>query len=276
MFWNQCFLRLKNRIHILDREIFDRIGVDIRLSSSQAKVGKFALTNLAAAIQIKNGLGIFDLGHANVFGGSFQSNIEVIPAEKKMRIKGRVSGTSVDIQTATKALGMTPFVQSKANFTMTAETLGSSWSEIFSKIQGKLTLNMSSGRLLGYDLNDLQMRLSKNEQFLLIGNEALSTAFDLWDIQTSFSDGTMKGTESLMGTADWSLSIWGTISFAVMQDLQNEFRLLARLRKTHSSETLCQDVQCLANSLVCPFTFSLNSKEQERGIFLVKKGVYAN
>ncbi|AGF75436.1 AsmA family protein [Bartonella vinsonii] len=270
------FSSVKKQDSFLDREIFDRIGVDIRLFSPQAKVGKFALTNLAAAIQIKNGHGIFDLGHANVFGGSFQSNIEVVPSEKKMRIKGRLSGTSVDIQTATEALGITPFVQSKANFTMTAETLSSSWSEIFSKMQGKLTLNMSSGRLLGYDLNDLQMILSKKEQFLLMGDNALSTAFDLWDIQTSFSDGTIKVTESLMRTADWSLSILGTISFAVMQDLHNEFRLQARLRKTHSSKTLCQDVQCLANSLVWPFTFSFSSEGQERGNFWVKKDIYAN
>ncbi|EJF87495.1 hypothetical protein ME1_01097 [Bartonella vinsonii subsp. arupensis OK-94-513] len=270
------FFSVKNQDSFLDMAIFNRIGVDLRLSLPQAKIGKFALTNLAAAIQIRNRHGIFDLGHANVFGGSFQSNIEIVPDKQKMRIKGRASGTSIDIQTAAEALGITPLAQSKTNFTMTAETLASSWSEIFSKMQGKLTLNMSSGRLLGYDLNDLQMRLSKNEQFLLMGDDALSTAFDFWDIQTTFSDSTIKVTESLMCTADWSLSIWGTIAFSVMQELQNEFSLQARLRKTHSSETLCQDVQCLANSLVWPFTFSLSSKGQERGIFLVKQGIYAD
>ncbi|EJF98937.1 hypothetical protein MEI_00104 [Bartonella vinsonii subsp. arupensis Pm136co] len=270
------FFSVKNQDSFLDMAIFNRIGVDLRLSLPQAKIGKFTLTNLAAAIQIRNRHGIFDLGHANVFGGSFQSNIEIVPDKQKMRIKGRASGTSIDIQTAAEALGITPLAQSKTNFTMTAEMLASSWSEIFSKMQGKLTLNMSSGRLLGYDLNDLQMRLSKNEQFLLMGDDALSTAFDFWDIQTTFSDSTIKVTESLMRTADWSLSIWGTIAFSVMQELQNEFSLQARLRKTHSSETLCQDVQCLANSLVWPFTFSLSSKGQERGIFLVKQGIYAD
>ncbi|EJF75340.1 hypothetical protein MEC_00816 [Bartonella alsatica IBS 382] len=234
---------------------FDRIGVDMRLSAPQAKIGNIMFTNLAAAIQIRNGHGIFDLGHANILGGSLQSNIEIIPAGQKVRLEGRASGTSIDMQTASEALGIIPFAQSKTNFTMTIQTLVSSWSEIFAKMQGELVLNMSSGRLLGYDLNDLQTRLSKNEQFLLMSHDTPSTAFDLWNIKTSFLDGTIKVTESLMCTADWSLSIWGIIASTIIKDRQNEFTLQAQLRKSHSSKTLCKDVQCLANSLMRPFKF---------------------
>lgn len=270
------FSSVKEKKPFLAMKIFDRIGVDVRLSAPQAKIGNVALTNLAAAIQIKNGRGIFDLGHANIFGGSLQSNIEVATAGQKVRIMGRVSGTSVDMQAATEILGIIPFAQSKANFTMTAQTLARSWSEIFTKMQGELALSMSSGRLLGYDLNDLQTKLSKSEQFFLTDHDALSTAFDLWDIQTSFSDGTIKVTESLMRTEDWRLSIWGIIASAIMKDQKNEFTLQAQLRKSHSSETLCRDIQCLANSLVRPFAFSLSFTKQGHGDFWVKKDINAD
>ncbi|WP_208440332.1 AsmA family protein [Bartonella raoultii] len=253
----------------LDMTVLNRIGVDVRLSAPQAKIGNIALTNLAAAIQIRNGHGIFDLGHANIFGGSLQSNIQIASAGQQMQLEGRATGTSIDIQTALEVLGIIPFAQSKTNFTMTVRTLARSWSEIFAKMQGELALSMSSGRLLGYDLNDLQKKLSNNEQFLLVGHDALSTAFDLWNIQTSFSDGTIKITESLLRTADWSLSIWGNIASTVMQNQQNAFTLQAQLRKSHSSETLCRDVQCLANSLVQPFTFSLSSQGQNHDNFWV-------
>lgn len=267
------FSPIKKKNSFLDMTIFDHIGVDIRLSAPQAKIGNTTLTHLAAAIQMKNGHGIFDIGHANVFGGSLQGNIEVTSSDKKVRGEGRVSGTSVDVQNISEALGIVPFAQTKANFTMTLRTLASSWLEVFAKMQGELALNMSSGRLLGYDVHDLHARLLENEQFLLRNDNALSTTFDHWDIKTSFSDGMIEVTESLMHTIDWNLSIQGVIETAIAQDQQNELTLQAQLQKSNSSTNLCKDVKCLANSLTRPFVFSLSSKGQGRGNFWVKKNI---
>lgn len=267
------FFSVKKKNSFFDMALFDRIGVDIRLSAPQAKIGNISLTNLAAAIQIRNGHGIFDLGHANIWGGSVQSNIEITSSGQKIRIGGTMSGSSIDTQEALEALGFIPFVQSKTNFTTTIQTLADSWMEVFTKMQGGLTLKMSSGWLLGYDLNELQTKLSNKQQFLLTSNDSLSTNFDHWDIQASFSEGMMKVTESLMRTEDLSLSIQGAITMAIAQGQQNELILQAQLRKNHSSETLCKDVQCLANSLAWPSTFSLSSKGQDHGNFLIKKDI---
>ncbi|WP_375609065.1 MULTISPECIES: AsmA family protein [unclassified Bartonella] len=265
------FFSSKKKNSFFDMTNFDCIGVDVRLSAPQTKIGNISLTNLAAAIQIKNGHGIFDLGHANIWGGSIQSNIEVTPVGQKVRIGGNISGASIDMQEALEALGFIPFIQSKTNFTATIQTLADSWMEVFTKMQSELTLKMSSGRLLGYDLNELQTRLSNKQQFLLINDDSLSTTFDHWNIQTSFSEGVMKVTESLMHTADLSLSIQGAIATAISQGKQNELILQAQLRKNYRSDTLCKDVQCLANSLAWPFTFSLSSKGQDHGNFLITK-----
>lgn len=273
---DSMFFSLKKKNSFFDMVLLDRIGVDIRFSAPQAKVGNISLTNLAAAIQIRNGHGIFDLGHANIWGGSVQSNIEITPSGQKICIGGTMSGASIDTQEALEALGFIPFVQSKTNFTATIQTLAGSWMEVFTKMQGGLTLKMSPGQLLGYDLNELQTKLSNKQQFLLTSNDFLSTNFDHWDIQASFSEGMVKVTESLMRTADLSLSIQGSITMAIAQGQRNELILQAQLHKNHRSETLCKDVQCLANSLVRPFTFSLNSKEQDYGNFLITKDIDTN
>lgn len=270
---SSLFFRVKKENSFFDMALFDHIGVDIRLSTPQAKIENISLTNLAAAIQIKKGHGIFDLGHANIWGGSVQSTIEVMSVGQKIRIGGNISGSSIDTQEALEALGFIPFVQSKTNFTTTIQTLADSWMEVFTKMQGGLTLKMSSGWLLGYDLNELQTKLSNKQQFLLISNDSLSTNFDHWDIQASFSEGMMNVTESLMRTADLSLSIQGTVTTALAQEQQNELILQAQLGKNHRSETLCKDVRCLANSLAWPFTFSLSSKGQDHGNFWVTKDI---
>ncbi|MEL6093337.1 AsmA family protein [Bartonella schoenbuchensis] len=260
----------------LDTAIFDRIGLDVRISVPQAKIGKIALTNLAAAMQIKNGHGIFDLGNANIFGGSIQSNVQIVPNGKKARFEGRISGTSVDAQTFSEALGLTPSIQAKTDFIVTIQMLVSSWSEVLEKMQGQLTVNMPSGRLLRYDLNELQHKLSENEQFFLISNHAFSTPFERLNIKAKFSDGIVTQIESLMHTADWNLSIGGSIAVPITKRKKEDFILQGRLQKNNRSDILCKDVQCLINSLVRPFSFSLSSTGQSLGQFFVKKNIDEN
>ncbi|MCZ2203301.1 AsmA family protein [Bartonella sp. A05] len=264
------FSSVEEENKFFDMTFFDRIGLDVRLSAPQATVEDITLTNLAAAIQIRNGQGIFDLGNAHVFGGSVQSNIQIVPDGKKIRVEGRVSGISVDAQAVSRALGLSPFVQAKTNLIVTMQMLAHGWSKSLVQMQGQLTLDMASGRLLGYDLDDLQHKLLENEQFLLTHDNLLSTSFDRLNIKASFSDGMMTVTELLMHTADWNLSLQKRIAASNATNKLDELTLQARLQKNNRSETLCKDVQCLANSLAYPFVFALNPTGQTFGNFLVK------
>ncbi|CBI75920.1 AsmA family [Bartonella clarridgeiae 73] len=264
-----------------ENEFFDvaflnRIGLDIRLSAPQAKIGDIGLTDLAAAIQIKNGHGIFDLGNVNIFGGSIQSNIQIIPDGKRANIKGSASGTSVDVQAISLALGLSPLLQAKTNFIMTMQMFPNCWSKILTQMQGQLTLNMSSGRLVGYNLNDLQSKLSENEQFLLMNNQKLSTDFDRLNIKAKLSDGVISVTEALMHTADWNLSVHKAIETFVTKGERNDLILRAKLQKNNRSETICKDIECLTNSLVQPLVFSFSPAEKVFGNFFVKKNITEN
>lgn len=257
---NKCF----------DITFFDRIGLDVRLSASQAKVEDVTLTNLAAAIQIRNGQAIFDLGNVNIFGGALQSNIQIVPDGKKLRIKGRVSGTSVDLQAISRVLGMSSFVQAKTDLIMTMQMVASGWSKSLVQVQGQLILDMLSGRLLGYNLDDLHYKLSENKQFLLAYDNILSTSFDRLNIKASFADDIMTVTKLLMHTADWNLLIQEEFTDIGTESKSNELTLQARLQKNNRSETLCKDVECLANSLARPFVFVLSPTGQTFGTFFVK------
>ncbi|MFT4359834.1 AsmA family protein, partial [Bartonella bacilliformis] len=269
-------LSVEEKNKFFDTTIFDRIGLDVRLSALRAKVDNVELTNLAAAIQLKNGRGVFDLGNANLFGGSIQSNIQMIPNDKKVRIKGRTSGTSIDTKAVSDALGFFPFVQAKTDFIMTTQMLVGRWSEILTKMQGQLTLNMSAGRLIGYDLDNLQKQLLKNDQFLLVNDNGISTAFDRLDIKAKFASDAMTMLTLSMYTTNWNLFIQRPTTLSVTKGKQNKQILRAELQSNNRSETVCKDIRCLTNSLVWPFTFSLDSTEQALGNFFVKKNIHKN
>ncbi|AQX22472.1 MULTISPECIES: AsmA family protein [unclassified Bartonella] len=259
-----------------DVAFLNRIGLDIRLSAPQAKIGGIALTDLAAVIQIKNGHGIFDLGNVNIFGGSIQSNIQIIPDGKRANIKGSATGTSVDAHAISLALGLFPLLQAKTNFIMTMQMFPGCWPKILTQMQGQLTLNMFSGQVIGHNLNDLQNKLSKNEQFLLTYDQKHSIDFDRLDIKAKLLDGTISVTEALMHTKDWNLFIHRAIETFDTKNGQNDLILRAKLQKNNRSETICKDIECLNNSLVQPLIFSFSPTEKIFGNFFVKKNIHEN
>ncbi|EYS91819.1 hypothetical protein X471_00706 [Bartonella bacilliformis str. Heidi Mejia] len=269
-------LSVEEKNKFFDTTIFNRIGLDVRLSAPRAKVGNVELTNLAAAIQLKNGRGIFDLGNANLFGGSIQSNIQIIPNDKKVRIEGRTSGTSIDTKAVSDTLGFIPFVQAKTNFIMTTQVLAGRWSEILAKMQGQLTLNMSTGRLIGYDLDNLQKKLLKNEKFLLVNDGGVSTVFDRLDVKAKFASDAITTLTLSMDTTNWNLFIQKPTTLSVAKSKQNKQILRAELQSNNRSETVCKDIQCLTNSLVWSLAFSLDPTEQALGNFFVKKNIHEN
>ncbi|MCZ2328913.1 AsmA family protein [Bartonella sp. F02] len=270
--FESIFSSIKNENKFFDIMISDHIGLDVRLSAAQAKIKDVSLENLAATIQIRNGYGIFDLGNANVFGGSVQSNIQIAQEDgEKIRIEGRASGTSVDMQSLLNFLGFSPFIQDKTNFIATTKILTDCWPKNFMQMQGQLTLNISSGQLLGYDLNDLQNKLLENKQFFLANNNMTSIAFDRLNIKAKFANGAITVKELFMHMADWNLLLQGIIAISDTQGKEHELTLQARLQKNNRSETLCKDVQCLTNSLMQPFVFSLNSTGQNIGNFFVNQ-----
>ncbi|MDD9332300.1 MAG: AsmA-like C-terminal region-containing protein, partial [Bartonella sp.] len=226
--------------------------------------------------QIKNGYGIFDLGNVNIFGGSIQSNIQIIPDGKRANIKGSASGTSVDVHAISLALGLFPILQSRTDFIMTMQIFPSCWSKILTQMQGQLTLNMFSGQVLGHNLNDLQDKLLKNEQFLLMYNQKHSIDFDRLNIKANLSDGTIFVTEALMHTKDWNLFIQRAIETFDTKNGQNNLILRAKLQKNNRSETICKDIECLNNSLVQPLIFSFSPTEKIFGNFFVKKNINKN
>ncbi|MFT4347543.1 AsmA family protein [Bartonella ancashensis] len=253
-----------------DVTIFDRIGLDVRFSAPQANVGGIMLADLAAAMQIKNGRGIFDLGNASVFGGAVQSNIQITPKGRRMHVEGRISGTSIDMQNIAVALNLPSFVQAKTDFIMTARMVGNNLPELLAKMQGDLILNVSTGRLLGYNLDDVQKDLLNNEQFSLVKNDAVSTIFNHSDIKVAFSNGGITAAELSVHTTDWSLHIRNPV-ISTMKNKQVEWRLQARFQYNDSLSVPCEGTQCSVNNPVQSTVFFLEPSESILGDFFIEK-----
>lgn len=262
----------------LDLSILDKIGLDIRMSAPEATLGNVQLSNLAAAIQIRNGRGIFDLGNANAFDGSVQCNIQITRNKENANIEGRVSGTSVSVSALTESLGQPSIIDAKAGFILTFHAPFTRWSEVAKKMDGQLTLNMSSGHFKGYNVDDLRNALNKEATSSITRSDNLSTAFDRWDIQANTTNGTITVNKSDMRFRSWVFSAKGDAKLQTELANTNGYiiSLQSTLEKNSRSDSICNDVTCLKNSLQYPFRFSIAANNFPYGDIKVSRQDYDN
>ncbi|MHC5305712.1 AsmA family protein [Bartonella sp. LJL80] len=258
---------------ILDLNVLDRIGLDIRLSAPEAKLSNVTLTNLAAAIQIRNGRAIFDLGNANAFGGALQSNIQISRSGQQATIEGRVSGASIDVQAMTQALQRPSIINAKTGFILIMRAPFNRWSEVASQMTGQLTLNMGAGSIDGYSIDDIRTRLASENTFALNRAEDVSTAFDRFDVEAEIAAGNFTINKAAMRIGDWTMAITGGRAAALQGESATGYAvdLQSVLQKNQRSDTVCADVICLQNSLQQPIVFSLIGNSSSDGNIVVKR-----
>lgn len=256
----ETFFPDEEKNEYLDLSVLDRIGLDIRMSAPEAKLGNINMNNLAAAIQIRNGRGIFDLGNANAFGGSIQSNIQINRENEKAAIEGRVSGSSIDVQSVAQSFGYPSFVEAKTGFILTMHAPFSRWSQVISKMVGQLTLNMASGRLTGYDVNAIRTAITATAKADIAPSADAATIFDKWDIDAKITDENLAISKSSMHLGDWLLLTEGSadLETANRDNKRYSVRFYSTLKKVPRSDTICQDVTCVKNSLLQPIGFSIS------------------
>ena len=243
-----------------DLSILDLIGLDIRMSAPEAKLGTITLNNLAAAIQIRNGRAIFDLGNANAFGGAIQSNIQISHDHDKATIEGRLSGSSLDVQSIARSFHHPSFIDAKTGFILTMQAPFSRWPEVISKMEGHLTLNMSQGNIKGYDIDDIRAAMSNGEKARIERSDNASTKFSGWDVEATIINEDLIIKKSSMTMGDWQLLTTGNADLQIENGNSQGYlvKLDSMLQRVPRSEKFCPDVTCLKNSLVKPIKFTLS------------------
>ena len=263
----------EDRNEKLDLTVLDKIDLDLRVSAPEATFGSVTLNNLAAAIQIRNGHGIFDLGNANAFGGSIQCNIQINRIDGNAYLEGRISGSNVDVKTLAKFLDKPSIIEAKTGFILLMHAPFSRWSELAAKMDGQLTLNIQSGRLKGYSIDNLRSMLGNKDAFVLSNSENAKTSFDRWDIQASIKNRNLDINKSVMHMGNWVLSTKGSAKLQTeATDIKDyTIALQSVLEKTPRSDGNCGDVTCLRNSLQKPHSFSMNGTDFPKGNINIKQ-----
>ncbi len=212
---------------MIDTRLLNNADLDIRLSAQNASIGAAQMTGLAAALQIRDGQAIFDIGDAKAFKGSIQTSIKLSQtADGQDNIGVRLNAANIDSAAFLTALGLNdPILSGQGNLSVTAETSPQSLQSMLRNARGQISFTLNNGRMLGFDLNDFIAKMKSEGFFALQRRDKVSLDFKRLDVKASLGDGvatlettkaeTMQGALSLTGIiplTDRSLALSGTLT----------------------------------------------------------------
>ncbi len=145
-----------------DNGFADRLNLDLRLSAAHATAGSIQLANVAAAVQIKNGLSVFDISDAAAFGGNIQTGLRFDRKPQGTQVEMKLLASDVNGAAIAEAAGMKRLVPTgSGNISIILKGQGKVWDSVLENADGSFTATFGPGDVTGFNLPDF---LKHNEQ----------------------------------------------------------------------------------------------------------------
>lgn len=198
---------------MIDTALLNSADLDIRLSSQNASIGAAQMTGLAAALQIRDGQAIFDIGDAKAFKGSIQASMKLSQENAGQdKLSLRFNAANIDSSAFLTAMGLSdPILSGQGNVSVTAETTPHSMQSMLQNARGQISFTLGNGRLQGFDLNDFISKIKSEGFFALQRRDKVSLDFKRLEVKASLGDGVATLENTKTETAQGTLSLTGII-----------------------------------------------------------------
>jgi len=220
-----------NEEKALDLSFLEGVKVDLRLSAQEARSGSLELTNLAAAVLVRDNKASFDIGQAEALAGTIAGSIAMNKESQGVSLAADFSLQSIDLATLTKTYLGTGFsLNGVGNSTFKLKSNAATVDGLVPRLNGEGSLTASDGTLLGVDVADIFETVSGGTDSVVRISDAstnyssLKVGFFIANGTAFFRDGRLENdavTMNVSGRSDLvrrSLAIRGTISPTQSED----------------------------------------------------------
>lgn len=198
----------------INTSFIDRAELDLRLSAQTATAGPVAMTGVAAAVQIRGGRAMFDIGDAKAFNGILQANLQIVRDLKTATGELRFNASDIDSSQLFAALGFDkPFINGKGNVSLFMKGPANRWSGLVTNAQGNVSVQLNNGQMQGFSVQDFLTKAQSQGFFALERQENVSLAFNRLDLKANLSDGVATLENARLATNDGTLSLAGIVPF---------------------------------------------------------------
>ncbi|MEM9732368.1 MAG: AsmA family protein [Pseudomonadota bacterium] len=181
--------------------------LDMRLSANQADSAPFSLTNLAAAAYVRGAKASFDIGQANLLGGTVSGSVDLEKAIGTRRIATRLGLANVDLEQLSALFGQPAMRLSgsgQANFNLKAS--GQNLDGLLRHLNGEVRVAAQSGRVLGLNMEALAQQADTGG---IVQQAEGETGFDDLDLRIFVANGTAFFNQSRMSGPGFGVQLGG-------------------------------------------------------------------
>lgn len=136
----------------LRTDLIRGLDLDLRLSASEATLGRAGATDVAATVKLAGGVGTLDVGDMSIFGGrgEMRVSLDARLARPALAVSGSLRGVRAS-DFAPLASGTPPLTAGVAQADFSLRAPAANWGDILAGNRGELTLRVADGTLRGLD-----------------------------------------------------------------------------------------------------------------------------
>jgi AsmA protein len=206
--------RDQNERDTIDTSFINRSELDLRLSAQTATAGPVSMTGVAAAVQIRGGRAMFDIGDAKAFNGILQANLQIVRDLKTASGELRFNASDIDSSQLFAALGFDkPFINGKGNVSLFMKGPANRWSGLLNNAQGNVSVQLNNGQMQGFSVQDFLTKAQSQGFFALERQDNVSLAFNRLDMKANLSDGVASLENATLATSEGTLNLAGIVPF---------------------------------------------------------------
>lgn len=187
-------------------------GLDLRLSASAAQIGRVRLEDMAASVLVRPGRVEASIGRAGLHSGSLKGRLSLAASGGAVEFKSQGTFAGVDMAGFLGALGQSRWITGDAQGQFQFEGAGQSPAEIVRRMQGRSSVTVKNGELVGLALSEALRRVEKRPLLASLQWKGGRTPFEQAQVHLAVRDGIGELADSRVTAAAVTAQLQGQVS----------------------------------------------------------------
>ncbi len=191
-----------------------RLDLDIRLSAASASLGTLTLSDVAAAMQARDGIASLDISDATAFGGVIQAGLRIDTNPALNAVELKILAEDIDAGAMAVAGEIRRVVpQARANLSVIARGAGADWAAVLADAEGSISATLGEGTILGLDMPGFAARAGEGRFFALSDVAAGQLPIRNASVRAQIDNGVLRLERSVIDLGDRTLSFEGIVPY---------------------------------------------------------------
>jgi AsmA protein len=163
--------------------------LDLRLSAASASLGRLSLDDMAASVLVQPGRIEASIGRAGFQDGSLKGRLSLVRQNGQVEFKSQGTFAGVKIAPFLAAIGEPRWITGRADGQFSFEGLGKNPADVVRQAQGRSSVEITDGEIVGIALDDALRRVEKRPLLASLNWKGGRTPFDKAQAQVVVKNG---------------------------------------------------------------------------------------